>query len=271
MDLPPSDRSQKRALRFLQTHRMKEAARLLRQCDLKVVPTPDGNGELTGWHIRLRCDDKTFHQLKVWDVNLGRWRHSDPMQDMDAALKAVVPGTRSVDAEWVDAKEVTWQIQVRSKPGAEAAKPARRTKRAAKAKPRSDEDSPTPTDAPALKDKPAAPKAPSSEEEARKLFALVKALGEAKGKPPSALTVFQLYCLENLSAEEVRQRCHCGKGTVLARLKKLRKVTGRDPRALRAMSSQFERIADSLSDPRARRLDRPSAMDQPEEDDGQES
>ena len=106
----------------------------------------------------------------------------------------------------------------------------------------------------------------TQEEEALRLFALVKKLDGEGGKPPLVITVFQLYCVEGLSAEKVCQRCKCGKGTVLARLKRLREVTGKHPRALRALSGQFERIEKELSDSRARRIHRQSAMDQPEDD-----
>jgi hypothetical protein len=111
------------------------------------------------------------------------------------------------------------------------------------------------------------PKAPV-EETARQAFAMVKALdAKEPQREASLLTVFRLYCVEGLSAEVTAQRCGCSKGTILNRLNQIRRRIGVDPGKLRAYSAQFEAIEKSLSDDRARRIHRRSALDDPEEDD----
>lgn len=51
---------------------------------------------------------------------------------------------------------------------------------------------------------------------------------------------------------------------IFDRLKLLRQKLGRDPADLRQYSSHFEAITDSLSDARASRIHRQSAIDGPE-------
>ncbi len=107
------------------------------------------------------------------------------------------------------------------------------------------------------------------EDEAPKLFAIVKALdsaGNAARKAP-VFTVFRLYCMESLSAEQVARRCHCSKGTVMNRLQMIRQSTGTAPEKLRAYSTQFGQIEESLTDERARRIHRKSAIDEETDDD----
>lgn len=111
------------------------------------------------------------------------------------------------------------------------------------------------------------PKAPV-EDTARQAFAMVKALDAKEPKrEASLLRVFRLYCVEGLSAEVTAQRCGCSKGTILNRLNQIRRRIGVDPAKLRTYSAQFEAIEESLSDDRARRIHRRSALDDPEEDD----
>lgn len=116
-----------------------------------------------------------------------------------------------------------------------------------------------------------APEAKESlqEDDARKLFALVKALDSAGNSARTApvFTVFRLYCMESLSAEQVASKCHCSKGTVMNRLKVIRRTTGTAPAKLRAYSTQFDVIAASLTDKRARKIHRKSAIDEESEDD----
>ncbi|MCZ7636707.1 MAG: helix-turn-helix domain-containing protein [Verrucomicrobia bacterium] len=97
---------------------------------------------------------------------------------------------------------------------------------------------------------------------------MVKALDAKEPKrEASLLRVFRLYCVEGLSAEVTAQRCGCSKGTILNRLNQIRRRTGVDPAKLRTYSAQFEAIEESLSDDRARRIHRRSALDDPEEAD----
>jgi len=126
MDQPSLETSMKRALRYLDQHRMREAARLLRRCELKLDPVADARGEVTGWEVRLRCDDGTFHQLKDWDEGTRRWRHKAPMEHVDRALKAVVTNAQAVDAEWVEDGAVALTLRIRKKPSKGKARKAPR-------------------------------------------------------------------------------------------------------------------------------------------------
>jgi hypothetical protein len=111
---------------------------------------------------------------------------------------------------------------------------------------------------------------PASDDEARRLFALLKALeSESNYRKAPVTRVFQLYCLESESRNAVATACRCVPSLVTLRLKAIEKKLGRKPRELRSLSDQFERIADSLADPRARRIDRGRAIegDDPDNED----
>jgi hypothetical protein len=101
-----------------------------------------------------------------------------------------------------------------------------------------------------------------SDDEARRLFALLREL-DSVGQPRKAPAsmVFRLFCQEGLSRVEVAKRCGCVESLVTLRLKQIEAKLGRKPAELRQVSGHFERIEDSLSDPRARRLRRESAID----------
>lgn len=101
------------------------------------------------------------------------------------------------------------------------------------------------------------------EDAARQLFALAKALDSVPGMqkaPPSA--VLQLYCVEGLGILEIARRLKCHRALVWGRMKLLRQKLGRSLNELREMSGQFEKIEESLRDPRARRIHRASALDE---------
>jgi hypothetical protein len=110
----------------------------------------------------------------------------------------------------------------------------------------------------------------ASDDDARRLFALLKALEtESNYRKAPVTRVFQLYCLEEQSRNEVAKACHCVPSLITLRLKAIEKKLGRKPKELRVLSSQFERIADSLTDSRARHIDREQAIhgdDPPDED-----
>jgi hypothetical protein len=98
------------------------------------------------------------------------------------------------------------------------------------------------------------------EDAARKAFALVKALdAEQPVRKASLYTVFRLYCVEGQTVEQVARQCRCARSLVFLRLGALRRKLGRDPRQLRQYSGHFERIEDSLAEPRARRIYRKAA------------
>lgn len=104
---------------------------------------------------------------------------------------------------------------------------------------------------------PPAPVQPLPDEDALRLFALVRELEDTGGaRKAPLLQVFRLYCLEGLPAEGVAKRCGCSKALIIQRLHQLRRKLGRNPAELRPFASQFEAIEASVSDPRARSLDR---------------
>ena len=101
-----------------------------------------------------------------------------------------------------------------------------------------------------------------SDNEAQRLFALLKALeSESNYRKAPVTRVFQLYCLEKQSRNEVAKACHCVPSLITLRLKAIHKKLGRKPLELRGISSHFDGIADSLTDSRARRIDRERAID----------
>jgi len=107
-----------------------------------------------------------------------------------------------------------------------------------------------------------------SDTTAAQAFALIKKLEMRTNwtKAP-VIQVFILYCLEALSASQIARRCGCSKTLVVRRLKFLRQELRRDPIELRSVSSHFEAMVESMSDPRARHIRRRSAMEAEEEED----
>jgi hypothetical protein len=103
---------------------------------------------------------------------------------------------------------------------------------------------------------------PISVNEARRLFALLKALeSESNYRKAPVTRVFQLYCLERQSRNEVAKACRCVPSLITLRLKAIEHKLGRKPLQLREISSHFDGIADSLTEPRARRIDRERAIE----------
>ncbi len=96
---------------------------------------------------------------------------------------------------------------------------------------------------------------PAPEEVARQVFAMVKALDtERVVRKAPVLTVFRLYFAEGLSRAEVAKRCGCVASLITDRLKQIERRLGKTRDQLRVISPQFEKIEDSLSDSRARRI-----------------
>ncbi len=105
------------------------------------------------------------------------------------------------------------------------------------------------------------PKDSVGEDVARQTLALARALNSAQRFRKAPLyTVFLLYCAEELSADQIARRCGCARSVVFTRLKLLRQKLGRHPAELRQYSTHFERIEESLSDPRARNIYRKGAV-----------
>jgi hypothetical protein len=93
------------------------------------------------------------------------------------------------------------------------------------------------------------------EEVARTVFGLLQRLdSEGPAKPPGVLTVFRLYCLENLTAAQVARKCHCSKTTVVERLNLIRAKTGMSLENLRACSTHLTQVQEEMSDSRTRRI-----------------
>ncbi len=108
---------------------------------------------------------------------------------------------------------------------------------------------------------------PASDDEARRLFALLKELDAANTVRKAPVSqVFRLYCLEGLSRAEVAKRCGCVESLVTLRLHEIERKLGRKPAELRELSPEFECIEESLSDPRARHIHRRSAMEERDEE-----
>jgi hypothetical protein len=88
----------------------------------------------------------------------------------------------------------------------------------------------------------AAPTQANPEEDARRALALLQRLdSDQLVKPPSVLTVFRLYCIEELSAAQIARKCHSSKATVVRRLELIREKTGLDPKQLRQFSSHLDK------------------------------
>ena len=111
------------------------------------------------------------------------------------------------------------------------------------------------------------PAEPVSDNEALRLFALVDALeSETNYRKAPVIRVFLLYCGQGIKRDEVARRCRCAPSLVTLRLQAIEKKLGRKASELRQLSGHFDRIAESLTDERARRVHRASALDQPGEE-----
>jgi len=105
------------------------------------------------------------------------------------------------------------------------------------------------------------PKEEMDEDEARRIFAIIEKLeAESRRKAPSALTVFRIYCMEEMSAQEVSRKCHCSKATIINRLNLIHAGTGVHPKELRRLSMHFAKIEDDITDSRAKSIHRKSAI-----------
>jgi hypothetical protein len=103
---------------------------------------------------------------------------------------------------------------------------------------------------------------PPDEDVARRAFALVQKLDADRPiKPPTLLTVFRLYCMEEFSAGQIARKLHCSKPTILRRLAHLRDRTGVDPKALRRFSPHLSKLEEDIADSRARHIHRRCLID----------
>lgn len=107
----------------------------------------------------------------------------------------------------------------------------------------------------------------TDEEAARRAFAMVRQLDtDCPVKSPSALTVFRLYCVEELNAAQIARKCCCSKSTIIGRLHLIRKATGVPPQQLRRFSAHFSAIEAAATDARAAHIHRQTLIDDAEEE-----
>jgi predicted DNA-binding protein YlxM (UPF0122 family) len=100
------------------------------------------------------------------------------------------------------------------------------------------------------------------EDVARNALALAKELDTTRRmKNPTLLTVFRLYCIDEMSASQIARECACSKTAILKRLKILAQRIGMPPQRLRRYSAQFERMETEMEDSRAKRIHRPGLTD----------
>ncbi len=105
------------------------------------------------------------------------------------------------------------------------------------------------------------------QETAQQAFALVRQLDQEQPlRPPSVLTTFRLYCMEELSTGAIARKFGCSRATVVARLKTIKDRIGADPSSLRRYSAHLAGLDHALAQPGARRI-RPRDLiyDAPEE------
>jgi hypothetical protein len=86
-------------------------------------------------------------------------------------------------------------------------------------------------------------------------------------KGPSLLTVFRLYCINEMSAMEIAAQCGCSKASIMKRLKILSLKTGMPAAKLRRYSAQFERMEAEMGDWRAKRIHRQGIAEGEADDD----
>lgn len=92
-------------------------------------------------------------------------------------------------------------------------------------------------------------------EAARRAFALVERLDAGSpARPPSAVTVFRLYCVEGLSLGRISRQCRCSKATVFRRLRTIHRETGISPDRLRTFSPHLEKLCPAARVEKAREI-----------------
>ncbi len=88
---------------------------------------------------------------------------------------------------------------------------------------------------------------PSDEDLARRTFlALQNQDDSVRRKSPSLYTVFDLYCIKELTIPQIARKCRCSIGTVANRLKLLRGKTGVAPERLRRVAPHFTKFDDAF-------------------------
>jgi len=113
---------------------------------------------------------------------------------------------------------------------------------------------------------------PLAEDQARQLFALVEKLESGRRlKNPSVMEVFRLYCIKGETTDQIVSGGRYSKGTIINRLKAIRRATNKDPDELRAFSPYLQRIEETITDSRAAYIHRKALVhDNKETDDESE-
>jgi hypothetical protein len=103
-----------------------------------------------------------------------------------------------------------------------------------------------------------APKHDEAEENvARAVFRMMAEIdSDEMMKPPTPITVLRLYCVEEMTADEIAAKCGCAKGTVVNRLRWIQQKTKRHPREFRRLAATFRKIEDDARDARAEYIHR---------------
>jgi hypothetical protein len=92
---------------------------------------------------------------------------------------------------------------------------------------------------------------------ASRAFALVQQLeSDQPTKPPTALTVFRLYCIDQLSPTQIARKCRCDRSTVRRRLELIETRTGASPDRLRGVSAHLGKLEAGIADSRAAHIHR---------------
>jgi hypothetical protein len=110
-------------------------------------------------------------------------------------------------------------------------------------------------------------KAGDDEDAARRAFALIQQLETGgREKPPLPITVFRLYCIDQMPAIRIAKACNCAKTTVLRRLQAIEKKTGQEVDELRRLAANFENLAAEVRDSRAHHIRSGALLDEDESD-----
>ncbi len=98
---------------------------------------------------------------------------------------------------------------------------------------------------------------PISEGTAKGLFALIEKMeSETQYRKAPLVEVLRLYCNKHMTRAQIAKKCRCVPSLITLRLQQIEKKLGCKPAQLRQLSSHIEAIEDSLTDSRARKINR---------------
>jgi hypothetical protein len=101
---------------------------------------------------------------------------------------------------------------------------------------------------------------------AQRAFGMVARLDMDNGlKPPTLLTVFRHYCIEELSMGKIALKYGCSRQTVGRRVDLIRKRIGVHPDQLRRLSPHIAKLEETIKDPRAKRSKPGAHLDEQED------